>query len=213
MSQPIETLVTSTERLSLHGFRPKSPWKGKCFCEALGNTWKCVCFCGLSICREATVGGPTVVTEQWMLELLCFGVVKTTYQTNYCFCRVLTEIIMLQTTRPCNDEINTIFMERDGLNMMQPIEVPSSNALGCTEGLLSSADSDGSDSFKWWPPVLTPIWLGDSGKLVWAPHISTWSTYQNEKERRGCNCWEPVLTLFCFSLWNSVFTILLLFYW
>lgn len=49
---------------------------------------------------------------------------------------------------------------------------PPSDVLGCAARLFSPADSDGSDSFQWWPPVLTPIRLGDSGKLVLAPHIS-----------------------------------------
>lgn len=52
------------------------------------------------------------------------------------------------------------------------IEVPLFDALGCAARLLSPADSDGSDSFQWWPPVLTPIRLADSGKLALAPYKS-----------------------------------------
>lgn len=82
-----------------------------------------------------------------------------------------------------------------------PIKVPISDALGCAARLLSPADSDGSDSFQWWPPVLTPIRLGDSGKLVLAPHISAWPTQQSRGEGGGdCSCRGPVSTFnFCFS--------------
>lgn len=78
---------------------------------------------------------------------------------------------------------------------------PPSDALGCASWFLSPADSDGSDSFQWWPPVLTPIWVGDSGGLVLVPHISARPTQQSSgKGGGGCNCWEPVLTFnFCFS--------------
>lgn len=106
-----------------------------------------------------------------------------------------------------------------------PIEAhPPPGALGCAAQLLSPADSDGSDSFQWWPPVLTPIRLGDSGKLALAPHISAWLTQQSGGEGRkgggGCNCREPVSTFnFCFSylrfatdlkffIYNLIFTLL-----
>lgn len=100
---------------------------------------------------------------------------------------------------------------------------PPPDALGCAAQLLSPADSDGSDSFQWWPPVLTPIRLGDSGKLALAPHISASPTQQSrgEKGGGGCNCREPVSTFnFCFSqlrfatdlkffIYNLIFSLLL----
>ena len=58
------------------------------------------------------------------------------------------------------------------------LDPPPPDALGCAAQLLFPADSDGSDSFQWWPPVLTPIRLGDSGKLVLAPHISARPTQE-----------------------------------
>lgn len=53
-----------------------------------------------------------------------------------------------------------------------PTEAPLFDALGCAAQLLSPADSDGSDSFQRWPPVLTPIQLADSGKLALALYKS-----------------------------------------
>lgn len=80
--------------------------------------------------------------------------------------------------------------------MLHPSRPPSPpDALDCAAQLLSPADSDGSDSFQWWPPVLTPIRLGDSGKLELAPHITAWPAQQSRGEGGGgCNCWGPSST-------------------
>lgn len=60
-----------------------------------------------------------------------------------------------------------------------PVEGSPSDALERAARLLSPADSDGSDSFQWWPPVLSSILLGDSGKLALVPHmLSAWPGVQ-----------------------------------
>lgn len=80
-----------------------------------------------------------------------------------------------------------------------PTEAPRclnhhSDALGCAVQLLSPADSDGSDSFQRWPPVLTPIragWQWQTG--AGSPHICWADTAEHRGGGTGCS-WEPEST-------------------
>lgn len=117
-------------------------------------------------------------------------------------------MILLYPTGPSDDEINVIFMEWGGLDTLHPSKSPPpppSDALGHAARLFSPpADSDGSDSFQWWPPVLTPIRLGDSGKLArGSTHICLADTAEKTRGEGGggcCSCREPVSTFnLCFT--------------
>lgn len=93
-----------------------------------------------------------------------------------------------------------------------PTEAPRclnhhSDALGCAVQLLSPADSDGSDSFQRWPPVLTPIragWQWQTG--AGSPHICWADTAEHRGGGGQAAAGSLSQHLTCASLtwgWNS----------